>query len=109
MSRTNIPLESEVVTWLLRLIGGEELVEVIQGQERIEQVTGGVNQDYFIPSFGIDYISRRASAEAAKHVLDRLGLLDVISVNSMRTVNTPCIFSGLSIKHCLGACVAVCR
>jgi hypothetical protein len=82
MSRTNIPLESEVVTWLLKLIEGEELVEAIQGQERIEQVTGGVNQDYFIPSFSIDYISRRASAEAAKHVLDRLGLLDVISVDT---------------------------
>lgn len=82
MSRSNIALESEVVTWLLALIESEKLVGEIQGQERIEQITGGVNQDYFIPSFSIDYISRRASAEAAKHVLNRLGLLDVISVNT---------------------------
>lgn len=88
MSKSNIALEAEVVTWLLTLIESEKLVEEIQGQERMEEITGGVHQDYFIPSFGIDYISRRASAEAAKHVLNRLGLLEIISVNTSISLTT---------------------
>lgn len=82
MSKPKLPPESEVVTWLQRLIENDQLLENIQGQEIITSITDVIGQDFFIPSFGIDYISRRASAEAAGHVLSRLGLLDIISINT---------------------------
>ncbi|WP_218646231.1 hypothetical protein, partial [Pseudomonas reactans] len=67
MSKIKTPPESEVVSWLQVLIEKEELLESIQGQEAITSLTDAVDQEYFLPSFGIDYISRRASAEAADH------------------------------------------
>ncbi|NWA41100.1 hypothetical protein HX871_18810 [Pseudomonas reactans] len=82
MSKPKLPPESEVVTWLQRLIENDQLLENIQGQEIITSITDAIGQDFFIPSFGIDYISRRASAEAAGHVLGRLGLLKIISINT---------------------------
>ncbi|MFJ5282869.1 hypothetical protein ACIP66_03305 [Pseudomonas sp. NPDC088429] len=82
MSKPKLPPESEVVTWLQRLIENDQLLENIQGQEIITSITDAIGQDFFIPSFGIDYISRRASAEAAGHVLGRLGLLEIISINT---------------------------
>ncbi len=82
MSKAKLPPESEVVSWLQQLIEKDELLESILGQEAITSLIDVVDQEYFIPSFGIDYISRRASAEAARHVLRRLGLLDIISINT---------------------------
>lgn len=88
MSRPRMPPESEVVTWLQQLIEKEELVESIQGQEAITSLTDAAGQECFIPSFGIDYISRRASAEAAGHVLSRLHLLEIISINTSISLTT---------------------
>ena len=88
MSKPKLPPESEVVTWLQRLIENDQLLENIQGQEIITSITDVIGQDFFIPSFGIDYISRRASAEAAGHVLGRLGLLDIISINTSISLTT---------------------
>ncbi|MEE5145467.1 hypothetical protein V2J91_05125 [Pseudomonas alliivorans] len=82
MSTAKNPPEAEVVTWLQALIENEELVGMLQGQEMIAEITGGIRQEGFIPAFEIDYISRRASAEAAQHVLNRLGLLEIISINT---------------------------
>ncbi|MCK9744739.1 hypothetical protein [Pseudomonas syringae] len=82
MSKVKLPLESEVVSWLQQLIDKEELLESIQGREAITSLTNGVDQECFLPSFGIDYMSRRASAEAASHVLSRLSLLEIISINT---------------------------
>jgi hypothetical protein len=64
------------------------LLENIQGQEIITSITDAIGQDFFIPSFGIDYIYRRASAEAAGHVQGRLGLLVIISINSSISLTT---------------------
>ncbi|KRP64698.1 hypothetical protein [Pseudomonas orientalis] len=88
MSTIKLPPESEVVSWLQQLIEKEELLESIQGQEAITSLTDAVDQEYFLPSFGIDYISRRASAEAADHVLNRLGLLEIISINTSISLTT---------------------
>ncbi|MGF6667201.1 hypothetical protein [Pseudomonas monsensis] len=88
MSKPKLPPESEVVTWLQRLIENDQLLENIQGQEIITSITDAIGQDFFIPSFGIDYISRRASAEAAGHVLCRLGLLEIISINTSISLTT---------------------
>ncbi|CZT26155.1 hypothetical protein [Pseudomonas cerasi] len=88
MSKIKRPPESEVVSWLQQLIEKEELLESIQGQEAITSLTDAVDQEYFLPSFGIDYISRRASAEAADHVLSRLGLLEIISINTSISLTT---------------------
>ncbi|MNQ94785.1 hypothetical protein D3C85_1103200 [compost metagenome] len=88
MSKPKLPPESEVVTWLQRLIENDQLLENIQGQEIITSITDAIGQDFFIPSFGIDYISRRASAEAAGHVLGRLGLLDIVSINTSISLTT---------------------
>lgn len=88
MSKIKRPPESEVVSWLQQLIEKEELLESIQGQEAITSLTDAVDQEYFLPSFGIDYISRRASAEAAEHVLSRLGLLEIISINTSISLTT---------------------
>lgn len=82
MPNPKLPLESEVVSWLQRLIENDQLLENIQGQEIVKSITDAIRQDFFIPSFGIDYISRRASAEAAEHVLGRLGLLEIVSINT---------------------------
>lgn len=82
MSNVKLPPESEVVSWLQQLIEKEELLESIQGREAIASLTEAIDQEYYLPSFGIDYISRRASAEAANHVLSRLGLLEIISINT---------------------------
>lgn len=88
MSKLKLPPESEVVAWLQRLIENDQLLESIQGQEIISSITDTIGQEFFIPSFGIDYISRRASAEAAGHVLGRLGLLDIISINTSISLTT---------------------
>ncbi|MBI6949360.1 hypothetical protein [Pseudomonas koreensis] len=82
MSKVKLPPESEVVSWLQHLIEKEALLDSIQGQEAITFLTEAVGQEHFLPSFGIDYISRRASAEAADHVLSRLSLLEIISINT---------------------------
>ncbi|MFN1266864.1 hypothetical protein [Pseudomonas lundensis] len=82
MSKAKFAPESEVVLWLKQLIEKEELLESIQGQEAITSLTDTADQEHFLPSFGIDYISRRASAEAAGHVLNRLSLLEIISINT---------------------------
>lgn len=70
------------MSWLQHLIEKEALLDSIQGQEAITFLTEAVGQEHFLPSFGIDYISRRASAEAADHVLSRLSLLEIISINT---------------------------
>lgn len=88
MSKPKLPPESEVVTWLQWLIENDQLLENIQGQEIITSITDAIGQDFFIPSFGIDYISRRASAEAAWHVLGRLGLLEIVSINTSISLTT---------------------
>lgn len=58
MSKAKIPPESEVVSWLKQIIENEELLESITGQEVITSLTDTVIQEHFLPSFGIDYISR---------------------------------------------------
>lgn len=88
MSKPKLPPESEVVTWLQRLIENDQLLENIQDQEIITSITDAIGQDFLIPSFGIDYISRRASAEAAGHVLGRLGLLEIVSINTSISLTT---------------------
>lgn len=88
MSKVKLPPESEVVSWLLQLIENEELLASIQGKEAITSLADAVAQEYFLPSFGIDYISRRASAETADHVLSRLGLLEIISINTSISLTT---------------------
>lgn len=88
MSKIKLPPECEVVSWLKQLIEKEELIESIQGQEAITSLTDMVRQECFLPSFGIDYISRRSSAEAADHVLSRLNLLDIISINTSISLTT---------------------
>lgn len=82
MPNPKLPPESEVVSWLQGLIENDVLLETIQGQEMITSITDAIGQDFFIPSFGIDYISRRASAEAADHVLGRLRGLEIITINT---------------------------
>ncbi|HBN8223118.1 TPA: hypothetical protein L3676_004665 [Pseudomonas aeruginosa] len=81
MSDSSMPLENEVVAWLVQLIESEELYDAIAGKEALISIADGVRQDDFIPSFGIDYRSRLASAQAAEHVLQQLTLLEIISVN----------------------------
>ena len=88
MSKVKLPPESEVVSWLLQLIENEELLASIQGKEAITSLADAVAQEYFLPSFSIDYISRRASAETADHVLSRLGLLEIISINTSISLTT---------------------
>lgn len=88
MSKAKLPPESEVVSWLKKIIENEELLELIQGQEAITSLTDAVVQEHFLPSFGIDYISRRASAEAADFVLGRLSLLEIISINTSISLTT---------------------
>ncbi|MGF6555474.1 hypothetical protein ABIA48_001854 [Pseudomonas sp. S30_BP2TU TE3576] len=88
MSKVKFSPESEVVSWLIQLIEKEELLDSIQGRDAITSLTDTAPQEYFLPSFGIDYISRRASAEAAGHVLSRLSLLDIISINTSISVTT---------------------
>lgn len=88
MSKAKLPPESEVVSWLKQIIENEELLELIQGQEAITSLADAVVQEHFLPSFGIDYISRRASAEAADFVLGRLSLLEIISINTSISLTT---------------------
>ncbi|UZE30771.1 hypothetical protein [Pseudomonas asplenii] len=88
MSKIKFPPESEVVSWLQHLIEKEELLESIQGQEAITSLRYSAEQECFLPSFGIDYISRRASAEAAEHVLGRLSLLEIVSINTSISMTT---------------------
>ncbi|SCX26909.1 hypothetical protein SAMN03159437_02864 [Pseudomonas sp. NFACC25] len=88
MSKAKLPPESEVVSWLKQIIENEELLESITGQEVITSLTDTVIQEHFLPCFGIDYISRRASAEAADFVLSRLSLLEIISINTSISLTT---------------------
>lgn len=88
MSKIKFPAEYEVVSWLQQLIQNEELLEAIQGQEAITSLTGTIAQEHFLPCFGIDYISRRASAEAADNVLSRLSFLEIISINTSISLTT---------------------
>lgn len=88
MSTTSIPLESAVAAWLVQLIENEGLYDAIAGKEALLSIAEGVRQADFIPSFGIDYRSRLASAEAAEHVLNQLTLLEIISVNMSISLTT---------------------
>ncbi|MDZ4193801.1 MAG: hypothetical protein U1D65_17565 [Pseudomonas sp.] len=88
MSPTSIPLESAVAAWLVQLIENEGLYDAIAGKEALLSIAEGVRQADFIPSFGIDYRSRLASAEAAEHVLNQLTLLEIISVNMSISLTT---------------------
>lgn len=88
MSVSSIPLESEVADWLEKLIQSEGLYDAIAGKEDLESIAESVRQAYFIPSFGIDYRSRLASAEAAEHVLNQLKSLEIISVNMSISLTT---------------------
>lgn len=88
MSASSVPLESEVAAWLVRLIKSEGLHDAIAGKEALVSIAEGVRQAHFIPSFGIDYTSRLASAEAAEHVLNQLTLLEIISVNMSISLTT---------------------
>lgn len=82
MPKKKMPLEADVVAWLESLIEGGGLVEAIQGLDSVTSVTDTLGQPLFLPSFGIDYASRRASAEAAKHVLSCLEGLEIVSVDT---------------------------
>ncbi|EMX8445578.1 TPA: hypothetical protein ACKP9T_001578 [Pseudomonas aeruginosa] len=88
MSASLIPLESEVTAWLVKLIESEGLHDAIAGKEALASIAEGVRQAHFIPSFGIDYRSRLASAEAAEHVLNQLTLLEIISINMSISLTT---------------------
>lgn len=81
MSDSSIPLESEVAAWLVHLIESDGLYDAIAGKDSLISIADGVRQDDFIPSFGIDYRSRLACAQAAEHVLEQLTLLEIVSVN----------------------------
>ncbi|MDM9599676.1 hypothetical protein QTN23_09250 [Pseudomonas shirazica] len=88
MSAQKLPPESEVVTWLQQLIEQEELLDTIQGQEAVLSLADLGSEECFLPAFSIDYISRRTSAEAARHVLGRLSLLEIISINKSISLTT---------------------
>ncbi|MCI1146513.1 hypothetical protein MOP98_12565 [Stenotrophomonas maltophilia] len=88
MAGIRFELESEVVEWLVSLIKSDSLAAVIEGGDEIFDVTGMNEQENFLPSFGIDYISRRASFEAAAHVLEQLSGLEIISVNKSISLTT---------------------
>lgn len=80
MSKETV-LEDEIVAWLVGLIERDQLAEAIEGCEQVREVARTFQQESVLPSFGIDQLSRRASAHAAEAVLDNLGLLEIISVN----------------------------
>ena len=63
MSASSLRLESEVAAWLVQLIESEGLHDAIAGKEALVSIAESVRQAHFIPSFGIDYRSRLASAE----------------------------------------------
>ncbi len=88
MKRAKIALESEVVKWLLQLIDSEQLLDSIDGQAEVIDVVVGTQQEAFIPTFSIDYVSRLASAKAAKNVLGQLGLLQLVAVNKSISLKT---------------------
>ncbi|WP_017911280.1 hypothetical protein [Xanthomonas sp. SHU 166] len=81
-------LESEVVKWLVKLIKERSLLEAVEGREKISAVAAMYGQENFLPAFGIDYISRRASVEAAAHILEQLGSLEIISIDMSISLTT---------------------
>lgn len=81
MASSNPSLENEIVQWLVELIESDELPQVIEGVEGIEKIVESFDQESIISAFGIDHLSRRASARAADIVLGNLGLLEVIAVD----------------------------
>lgn len=81
MASSSPSLENEIVQWLVELIESEKLTQVIEGVEGVKTIVDSFDQDSYIPSFGIDHLSRRANARAAGIVLGNLGLLEVISVD----------------------------
>lgn len=66
----------------------EELLDTIQGQEAVLSLADLGSEECFLPAFSIDYISRRTSAEAARHVLGRLSLLEIVSINKSISLTT---------------------
>lgn len=74
-------LEDEIVAWLVELIQRDQLVAAIEGGDQVREVAQTFQQESVLPSFGIDQLSRRASAHAAETVLDKLGGLEIVSVN----------------------------
>lgn len=81
MASSGPSLENEIVQWLVELINSEELPRSIEGVEDIEKIVESFDHESSIPAFGIDHLSRRASARAADIVLGNLGLLEVIAVD----------------------------
>ncbi|WP_256776792.1 MULTISPECIES: hypothetical protein [unclassified Stenotrophomonas] len=81
-------LESEVVKWLVTRIQDGALLEEVAGRESVSAVAEMAGQENFLPAFGIDYFSRRASTEAAAHVLEQLGSLEIISIDTSISLTT---------------------
>lgn len=74
-------LEDEIVEWLVERIESEQLTDFIEGCEYVRKVADAFRQESALPFFGIDQLSRRASAHAAATVLDSLEGLQIVSVN----------------------------
>jgi hypothetical protein len=81
MQYQNPSLEAEIVDWLLGLIQAGTLLDTIADTERILKIAKAAQQPSYIRAFGIDQISRLASADAAQTVLAELELLEIIAVN----------------------------
>ncbi|VFR84741.1 hypothetical protein ISE1_3683 [plant metagenome] len=81
-------LESDVVRWLVTQIQGGLLLDEIDGRESVSTLAAMASQENFLPAFGIDYFSRRASADAAANVLEHLGSLEIISVDTSISLTT---------------------
>ncbi|MCC8592694.1 hypothetical protein [Xanthomonas euvesicatoria] len=81
-------LESDVVRWLVTQIQDGLLLDEIDGRDSITALAGMGSQENFLPAFGIDHFSRRASADAAANVLEHLGSLEIISVDTSISLTT---------------------
>ncbi len=81
-------LESDVVRWLVTQIQSGPLLDEIDGRESVTSLAAMASQDHFLPAFGIDHFSRRASANTAANVLEHLGSLESISVDTIISLTT---------------------
>ncbi len=88
MAPIKTSLEHEITTWLVKKIKAEALMDAIDGRAAIDAAFKSYSDDSVIPAFGFDHLSRRANVRAAATVLEKLTLLDIVSIDKSISLTT---------------------
>lgn len=75
--------ERKITTHVADIIRRDKgLAHVINRTDQIDDIVAALEEPLFVPEFSVDYLLRKKYARAARHAIDQLTVLEIVSVDT---------------------------